>query len=291
MEDLFQLRHQLKADFERATKIGPGLGRRRDKSAVKGQLTTNTTKIDIHVFQYAAYWEHRYCQIYKTSESEPFEYEYVRYAREDIDAWQDFKLEKFGYPLWTDLRVDMTNDDSELISTADGCGSAKVKFLALRLLVLDEDIAQTLEEVDLLGVELERMNVYFEYQRYLLYNVFEEVETRLASFTAERPGRTPHWEQVEFAEYFTKPLVGEPTFNLSGLKQVISDFRLTGNGVSMTDDSAKNAWYEYCAVHKRERGIKEQIKQLHQQARDPVLGRYGRALVDWGKKRWVGDEP
>jgi len=291
VEDLFQVRHQLKADFERATKIGPGLGRRRDKSAVKGQLTTNTKKIDIHIFQNVAYWEHRYCQIYKTSEDESFEYEYVPYPREDIDAWQEFKLEKFGYPLWTDLRVDMKNEGSELISTADGCGSARVKFLALRLLVLDMDIARTLEEVDLLGVELERMKVYFEYQRHLLYNAYDEVETRLESFTTERPGQTPEWEQAEFAEYFTKHFIGEPTFNLSGLKRVIRDFRLKGNGVSMTDDAATEAWYEYCALHKRERDITKQIKELHREQNDPVLGRYGRDLVKWGKKRWLGGEP
>ena len=69
VEDLFQVRHQLKANFERAVKVGPGLGRRRDKSAVKGQLTTNTKKIDIHVTQNenVSCWEERYCQIYKTS--------------------------------------------------------------------------------------------------------------------------------------------------------------------------------------------------------------------------------
>ena len=159
VEDLFQVRHQLKADFERAVKVGPGLGRRRDKSAVKGQLTTNTKKIDIHVFQYVSYWEDRYCQIYKTS-FVPYEYDYVAYTRENVEGWKDFDLQTFGYPLWTDLRVDMTNKESELISTADGCGSARVKYFALRLLVLDEDIDRTLEEVDLLGVELKCLKVY-----------------------------------------------------------------------------------------------------------------------------------
>ena len=148
-----------------------------------------------------------------------------------------------------------------------------------------------MEEVDPLGVELKRLKVFYRYQEYLLHNALEEVETNLSSFTDKRPGQMPDWSVEAFEAYFTKPFLGNPMFNRSGLKQVISDFRLKGNDVNMTDDAAKEAWYEYCALHKRERGIIKLIIQLNREKGAAVLGRYGQALVKWGKEKWKGEEP
>ena len=53
----------------------------------------------------------------------------------------------------------------------------------------------------------------------------------------------------------------------------------------MTDDAAKEAWYEYCALHKRELGIIKLIIQLSREKGAAVLSRYGQALVLNGERR------
>jgi len=132
------------------------------------------------------------------------------------------------------------------------------------------------------------------HQEYLLRNALEEVETNLSSFTNKRPGQMPDWSVEAFEAYFTKPFLGNPIFNRSGLKQVISDFRLNGNDVNMTDDAAKEAWYEYCALHKRERGI---IKLTFYNSIEPrkrcrcAQSIWTSSGVKWGKEKWKGEEP